>query len=288
VTYNQRHLIEECLDSILAQDHPDFEIAVADDGSKDGTAELLAAYDRAHPGKFVLRLADRNAGVTANHQQALEACRGEYISWFAGDDVMLPGKLTAQAAFLDANPDCMICYHDVELFQHETDRTIQLWSGFDRQRRGGVETLVRFGHFNTGISSMVRASRAPRRFEASIPVASDWLFYVECLAAGGTIAPIPGVFARQRRHEANVTGALGRSQPRPLLIEHLQSCALITGRYPKLAGAARYRAARLLLQQRWEKDGAHYRDFLRASLATRFSLPVATALAADTLFGWRR
>lgn len=271
VTYNQHDLLDECLRSILDQDYPAMEIIVADDGSTDGTKDLLEAYDRAHPGRFRMLLADHNRGITANHQAALDACGGKYIAWFAGDDLMLPGKINNQVAHLESNPRCNICYHDVELFDSTTGSTIRLWSDVDRPRSGTVETLVRHGHFNTGISSMVRRSTSPARFEPAIPVASDWLYYVECLASGGTIEPIDGIYARQRRHDRNVTFSADRSQPANLMVEHLQSCAIIIGRWPKLARHARFRMARLLMMQRWQDGGQHYREYLHASLRTCLS-----------------
>ena len=288
VTYNQRPFLEECLNSILAQDYPEIEIVVADDGSTDGTAELLRRYESDHPGKFVVRLNPENRGVTANHNVALGACTGKYIAWIGGDDLMLPGKIAAQVAHMEANPDCNICYHDVELFESESGRTIQLWSEFDRQRSGTFATLVRYGHFNTGMSSMVRASASPASLDESIPVASDWLYYVSCLADGGTIEPVPGIYARQRRYSANVTASPDRSQPAKLFLEHLQSCAIIMGRWPKAARHARYRMSRLLLMQRWQDGGGQYAEFLRASLGVRFSSKVLAALTAHRLFGIRR
>jgi glycosyltransferase involved in cell wall biosynthesis len=288
VTYNQKAFLEECLTSILAQDYPNFEIVVADDGSTDGTAELLERFDREHPGKFVIRRFAENQGVTANHNQALAACRGKYISWIAGDDLMLAGKLSAQVAHMEAHPDCSICYHDIELFDSDSGQTILRWSEVDPPRRGRFGTLVRYGHFNAAISSMVRASQSPKQFDSSIPIASDWLYYVECLAGGGTIEPIPGLYARQRRHGANVTGPMARAQPPHLFVEHLQSCAVILGRWPEAAADVRYRMSRLLLMQRWQDDGARYAEFLKASLAWRFSPLVLAALAANRLFGIRR
>jgi glycosyltransferase involved in cell wall biosynthesis len=288
VTYNQKAFLEECLHSILEQDYPEFEIVVADDGSTDGTADLLGRFELEHPGKFVIRRSETNRGVTANHDQALAACRGDYISWIAGDDLMLPGKLSAQVAHMEANRRCAICYHDIELFDSDSGRTLHRWSDVDRQRRGDFSTLVRHGHFNAAISSMVRATQSPKRFDASIPIASDWLYYVECLAWGGTIEPIPGLYARQRRHADNVTGPMARAQPAQLFVEHLESCAVILGRWPSAAADVRYRMSRLLLMQRWQDDGARYGDFLRASLALRFSPKVLAALVANQLLGLRR
>lgn len=288
VTYNQEAHLEDCVRSILAQDYPNFEVVVADDASTDGTAKVLERLDRENPGKLVILRNEQNRGVTGNHNVALGACRGDYICWIGGDDLMLPGKLSAQVRHMEANPDCVICYHDVELFDDETGRKLQLWSEFDRPRRGTFETLVRRGHFNAGISSMVRASASPRQFDPSVPTASDWLYFVECLAGGGTIEPIPGVHARQRRYDANVTASPDASQPPHLLLDHLKSCAIILGRWPHSAPHVRYRMARLLLMQRWQDRGAHYAEFLKASLSMRFSPKVFAALVAHRLFGVRR
>ena len=288
ITYNQRHLLDECLSSILAQDYPAIEIVVADDGSTDGAQELLRDYQAAHPGLFVLRLAPVNRGVTANHDLALAACSGKYISWIGGDDMMLPGKIAVQVAYLEANPSCSICYHDVELFDSDSGRTIRLWSAADKPRSGGFLTLVRHGHFNTGISSMVRRSASPDRFEPSITVASDWLYFVECLSGGGSIDFIRGIYARQRRHAHNVTLSSDPCQPAHLFEQHLQSCAIILARWPYAARAVRYRMAALLRMQRWQDGGANYGAFLRASLALHFSATVAAAVIANRLGGTRR
>lgn len=288
ITYNQRHLLDECLSSILAQDYPEIEIIVADDGSTDGAQDLLRNYQETHPGKFVLRLAEVNRGVTANHDLALAACNGKYISWIGGDDMMLPGKISKQVAYLEANPNCSICYHDVELFDSHTGRTIRLWSEADKPRRGDFLTLIRHGHFNTGISSMVRRADSPDRFEESITVASDWLYFVECLSSGGSIDFIPGIYARQRRHPLNVTRSNDPCQPAHLFEQHLQSCAIILARWPYAASAVRYRMAALLRMQRWQDGGTNYRTFLRASLALHFSATVAAAVIANRLAGIRR
>lgn len=292
VTYNQREFLEHCLQSILVQDYPTFEIVVADDGSTDGTAELVRQYATNYRGKVIPLISPKNQGVTANHNLALSGCRGKYISWIGGDDVMLPGKLSAQVAYLEENPQCVICYHDIELFDSDSGETLCLNSDFDKRRKGDFATIVREGHFFHGISSMVRASHSPEAFNTSIPVASDWLYLVECVANGGTIEPISGIFARHRRHskdiKRNVTGSVDRSQPVSLMREHLQSCAIILGRWPSMAREVRYRMSRLLIMQRWQDGGAHYRTYLKASLGVLFTAKAAVGYLTDLLFGIRR
>ena len=236
----------------------------------------------------MLKLSDQNRGVTNNHDLALGACSGKYISWMAGDDLMLPGKISAQVAHMEASPRCNVCYHDVELFDGVSGKTIRLWSEADKPRNGDFLTLVKYGHFNTGISSMVRRSVSPEKFEPTITIASDWIYYVQCLANGGTIECIPGIYARQRRHPGNVTRSVDRAQPRHLLEQHLQSCAIILARWPRAAPAVRHRMAALMKMQRSEGSGGQYGVFLNSSLALRWSTRVFAAVIANRLFGVRR
>ena len=206
VTYNQKDFLRECLESVLAQDYPAVEIVVADDASTDGTAEMLAQYEARHPGIFNILVAKTNKGVTANQNLALSGCRGKYIAWMAGDDLMLPGKLAAQVAHLEANPQCSICYHDLEIFDSRTGQASGQFSDTDRPRNGRMGTLVRYGSFNGAVSNMVRRSASPAHgFDEGIATASDWLYFVECLSGGGTIEYIDAVLGRHRRHDANVT-----------------------------------------------------------------------------------
>src|SRR5262245_60854912 len=90
VTYQHEKFIDECLQSILTQDYPNMEIIIADDGSKDRTPEIVREYANKYPGKFVLRLSEKNRGITANSNEAHFACSGKYIAWMAGDDLLLP------------------------------------------------------------------------------------------------------------------------------------------------------------------------------------------------------
>lgn len=94
ITYNQKDYLRECIESCLAQDYPNFEIVVADDCSTDGTQDLLREYEIKYPGKFVLRLAEKNQGITKNCNMAWRACKGLWIKSIAGDDMLLPECLS--------------------------------------------------------------------------------------------------------------------------------------------------------------------------------------------------
>ena len=93
MTYNQKNYLKECIDSILSQDYENIEIIIADDYSKDGTQDMLKEYNQKYPNKFILKLSERNQGITKNSNLAHFACNGKYIAWMGGDDLMLPSKI---------------------------------------------------------------------------------------------------------------------------------------------------------------------------------------------------
>lgn len=289
VTYNQKEFLKECLESILVQDYPNIEIVVADDGSTDGTGELLRAYQMEGRRPFVLRLAQKNQGITVNQNAALFACSGKYISWMAGDDLMLPGKISKQVKFLENNPDYAICYHDLDVFHSETNRTIKKFSQTDKPRVGDMVTLVKYGSFNGAVSNMVRRVASPENgFDTRIPVASDWLYWVECLWSGGRIGYIDEVLARHRRHDNNVTSSSIKKPSLTEIQEHLFSCEVILSRAPWLVNEVNGRKAYLYQSLRWIDGGKFYGHYLRASLAYKFRLKVFTGLLANLIFGMKR
>jgi len=103
--FNARRWIVAAVRSVLAQDWPDLEIVVVDDGSTDGSAELVSQH---FPQVRLLRRA--NAGVAAARNAGVEHSRGEWIAFLDADDIWLPGKLKRQWQALSEEPtSCMAC-----------------------------------------------------------------------------------------------------------------------------------------------------------------------------------
>ena len=232
ITYNQKEFLRRCLDSIVDQDYPNIEIVVSDDGSTDGTEAMLRKYSATSVRPFVLRFAEENMGITKNSNQAHFACTGKYIAWMGGDDLMLPGKISSQVRYMEANPNCSICYHDLDVFDSGSDATLYFLSKKVKPRNGDIRIYIKHGCFNGACSSMVRRSETPLSgFNELLPVASDWLYWVESLSSGGTIDYIDRVLGRYRRHEENVTRAGNAISQNA--IDHLNSCNLILLHYPE-------------------------------------------------------
>jgi glycosyltransferase involved in cell wall biosynthesis len=97
--YNGKDFLRESIDSILDQTYTDFEFIIIDDGSTDGTAEVLDSYK--HPSIRVH--AQKNQGLTKALNTAISLSRGEYLARQDADDVSKPERLGKQVTFLDGN-----------------------------------------------------------------------------------------------------------------------------------------------------------------------------------------
>ena len=96
--YNGATHIVATVESVLAQTYTDFELIVVDDGSTDGTAELLQSY------RGQLRLIQQaNQGVSAARNRGLQLALGEFVLFLDGDDLLYPDKLEQQVACLEVD-----------------------------------------------------------------------------------------------------------------------------------------------------------------------------------------
>ncbi len=103
--YNAQAYLALAVKSVLEQNYSHLELLVVDDGSTDGTAQHPILQD---PRIRVLH--QENAGPAAARNLGLAHARGELIAFIDADDLWLPGKLTAQVAYLQVHPDTQIVF----------------------------------------------------------------------------------------------------------------------------------------------------------------------------------
>ena len=89
--YNVEKYLPACLDSLLAQTYPDFELLCVNDGSPDGSQAILEQY--AQKDSRVRVFCKENGGVSAARNFGLEQARGTYISFMDADDLVVPQYL---------------------------------------------------------------------------------------------------------------------------------------------------------------------------------------------------
>ena len=102
LNWNGRHLLEECLESVLSQGYPDYETIVVDNGSTDGSADLL----KERWGKKIqVILLPSNQGFAGGNNAGIRASLGGYVILLNNDTTVDPGWLSALHGAIQRHPD---------------------------------------------------------------------------------------------------------------------------------------------------------------------------------------
>lgn len=108
--YNMAEFLPDAVASVQRQTWMQFEIIIVDDGSTDGTGELLERLCSEDSRVRVVRKA--NGGLSSARNAGIKALKGEFVCFLDADDIMLPDKLERQMAFLNLFPSCDLVYSD--------------------------------------------------------------------------------------------------------------------------------------------------------------------------------
>ena len=106
--YNGEKYIAQTIDSVIAQTYKEWEMIIVDDGSKDGSADLVRKYMESEPRiKFIQQA---NAGSAAARNNGIRNCEGQYIALLDADDLWEPEFLDEQIKFMkEKNATCVYC-----------------------------------------------------------------------------------------------------------------------------------------------------------------------------------
>jgi len=102
--YNTVPYLAEAVESILNQTFADFEFVIVDDGSTDGSLDLLKDYEAQD--KRIRIYASRHLGISKARNITLKEAKGEYCAIMDSDDIAAPERIEKQVSFLNANPQC--------------------------------------------------------------------------------------------------------------------------------------------------------------------------------------
>jgi glycosyltransferase involved in cell wall biosynthesis len=111
-TYNLAQFLPEAVESVRAQEWPDLEIIVVDDGSTDDTPALLERLARAGDLRWFRQ---ENAGASAARNRGIREARKSWVAFLDADDFWLDGKLSAQFEALERKPSAAFGYTDVRV-----------------------------------------------------------------------------------------------------------------------------------------------------------------------------
>lgn len=129
-SFNRSERLEKAINSVLQQSHECMELIVVDDGSTDGTAQLVEQISNTDP--RVRYFYQDNQGVSAARNFGLSKVKGDWIAFLDSDDEWLPEKLSQQVQLLKQS-DLLIC-HTEEIWVRNGVRVNQMKK---HQKQGG-------------------------------------------------------------------------------------------------------------------------------------------------------
>ena len=106
-TYNRERFLSQAIESVLKQTCTDYEIVVVNNGSSDGTEDLLRER---FAGKLVYIHKDENVGLPAARNAGIKVARGKYLAMLDDDDCWLPEKLEMQIGLFEGKPSLGLVY----------------------------------------------------------------------------------------------------------------------------------------------------------------------------------
>jgi hypothetical protein len=199
--YNRPAQLREAVESVLAQDYRPIEIIIVDDGSTDDTLGVAQALAEQHPD--IIRVTTQSkAGPGMARECGRQLVKGEFIQYLDSDDILLPGKLTAQVQALRLHPEADVSYGITWL-------------------RKADGTLVKEPHKGTGknIQTMFPAFLVSRWWETAtslyrssvcdmagpwtdLSLEEDWEYDCRIAALGGKLIWCPQPVSEHRDHMA--------------------------------------------------------------------------------------
>jgi glycosyltransferase involved in cell wall biosynthesis len=221
-SYNSIRYIQDTIASVYAQAHRPLEVIVVDDGSTDGSWELLEQLQATtfpelvvlcHPGR-------ENRGETIARALALGRASGQFIAVLDSDDLFRPGKLERQLEALGQHPDVVLCHTAVEVVG-DTSRSSYFQSHFNNNPEGPYrfshlsEYLIRNRICNSSVLVRTEALRSISWATNLVLGFGDWLCWA-LLAQRGRFLYLDQPLTGYRVHSDSKTTAFARHKLRRL------------------------------------------------------------------------
>jgi len=184
-TFNRAALIEAAVRNVLAQDYPNLELIVVNDGSTDVTAERLGRLERELADPRLCVIAKKNAGLPRALNSGFERARGAYLTWTSDDNAYRPGAISAMVRELEHHPQASLVFADFQII------TADGKPGEVRQT-GPVEDLAWRNVVGACFLYRREAAQKVGSYDPDVELAEDYDYWVR-LAHVGKLVRLPRV-----------------------------------------------------------------------------------------------
>lgn len=211
-TYNRRDWLRLAIDSVLAQDYPNLELLVMDDGSTDGTRRLLAKYARRNPPERFRFERHKNMGQARTLNRGWELARGELLGYLSDDDLLAPGAISRLVAEF-ADTEIVAAFPGYRIIDEAGGLV-------DTIRPPEYSPVEAFRLLDTVIGPGCLARRGPLLstggWDPELRFMGDFVLWIR-LGLTGPIARVPEPLASWRRHGGGLSLQVAAEHGRELM-----------------------------------------------------------------------
>jgi alpha-1,3-rhamnosyltransferase len=198
--------VEQTLHSILNQTYKNIELIVIDDGSTDGSHELLERLSKELGFYYERR---ENKGLPATLNDGLDKCNGKYICFCASDDVWFNNKIEIQVSFHETNDDVFLSFGKAEIL--ENDNTAEFnYPGKIPDKIGYRElTFKNFLLLESGISPLTGMFKKEvfeivGKYDTRYKI-EDYYMWLKITNHGLRVVELDILMGLYRRHDVNIS-----------------------------------------------------------------------------------
>lgn len=189
VAYNQKQYIAQTIESVLSQKTAfEFKILVSDDGSSDGTRDIIQSFIDKHPQKIFPVFNESNIGLNDTLKEIFPLIDTKYVCCLGGDDYWIDEmKLQKEVDVLENNPHISYVHTGYKHLYDETGEwgeTVTEWKWKDKGKTGEDKLI---GVFYTGMSAYPCASTACYRNEPFMQCYAKYSHFLDRGRGEGTL-----------------------------------------------------------------------------------------------------
>jgi glycosyltransferase involved in cell wall biosynthesis len=219
--YKMGRFVGEALASVGAQTYRDWEVIVVDDcGPDDGTKEAVDTFAQKFPKHRVeLFRHERNRGVSAARNTAIQAARGGWLAFLDPDDVWLPEKLSKQAAVFEADRNIVTVYTQALISRSGEGSNynpgVELTGNAPRSEPAEAVIAIASGEIMFAFSSLVlkrEICEMTGGFQENLAFQNEDRLLIGSCALFGQLAWVPEPLCVYRMHDGSATTSVIRKE----------------------------------------------------------------------------
>lgn len=201
--FNGEKFLRAAIDSVLNQDHADLECIVINDGSTDGTEQIIRSYTDPRI-RYIEN--EANKGIVYTLNRGIDLAQGKWIARMDADDICMPDRLSAQLAYMQQYPEVDVLATTVTLID-EADKEIGVWED-DKRYVSPTAIYEQLPKNNCVSHPTIMAKTAilkAYRYRASQQGSEDYDLWLRLAASGKIIHKLPGSYLLHRIVKTSIT-----------------------------------------------------------------------------------